>query len=241
MTWLPATLVDARVETHTTRTLVLSVPGWVGHRAGQHVDVRLTAEDGYQARRNYSLAGPYAGDERLELTVALVDDGEVSPYLVGEMRPGDVIEVRGPIGGWFAWDPDLTESVLLVAGGSGVVPLMAMIRAHALAGSRAPFRLLYSVRTPDDLIYADELRRRTSTEPGLQVDVVYTRRAAADSGRPPGRIAGADLDPTMRGHPASRVYVCGPTPFVEHAADLLLLLGQPAPSIRTERFGPTGG
>lgn len=235
--WLTATLVQARPETAAARTLVFQAPGWLGHQAGQHVDVRLTAEDGYRAQRSYSLAAPAEGD-RLELTIQKVIDGEVSSYFVDEMRPGDQIELRGPIGGWFAWRPEFPEPVLLVAGGSGIVPLMAMLRERANSTASVPFRLVYSVRTPADVLYADELRSRAGAA-GLQVDLLYTRSAPPGATRSPARIGVADLAGATVPRPP-RVYVCGPTGFVEHCAQLLLELGHDAAAIRTERFGPTG-
>ncbi len=242
LTWRPAVLADARWETGTARTLVLRVPGWPGHLAGQHVDVRLTAEDGYTARRSYSIAAPAGGDDgdSVELTVQRVDDGEVSPYLTDVLPIGERIEVRGPVGGWFVWRPENTRPVLLVAGGSGIVPLMAMVRARRQAGSRAPFRLIYSVRTPDQVYYAPELRQ--ARREGLDVAFAYTRAAAEGAARPPGRITAADL--AADGWPAEfepACYVCGPTGFVETVSDLLTGLGHDPESIRTERFGPTGG
>ncbi len=203
---------------------------------GQHVDVRLTAEDGYQAARSYSLAAP-AADHRLEITVQRIDGGEVSPFLADDLRVGDRVEVRGPLGGWFVWRPDDPGPVLLVAGGSGVVPLMAMIRARA-GVSRAPFRLIHSVRTPDDRIYAAELRRRAAEDGGLDVTYVYTRGAPVDSSRAPGRIRADDL--VAHGWPPDfdpTCYVCGPTPLVEAVAGLLVGWGHDPGRIRTERFG----
>jgi ferredoxin-NADP reductase len=237
LTWRPARLREARAETATARTLVFEVSGWPGHLAGQHVDVRLTADDGYRAQRSYSLAAPADGD-LVELTVEVVPDGEVSPYLGEVMRPGDEVEIRGPVGGWFVWRPASKTPVLLVGGGSGIVPLMAMIRARARAGSRTPFRLLYSLRDRSRHYYAGELR----DEPGLDVTYLYTRTAPPDRLRPPGRIILDDL--AEGGWPADfepDCYVCGPTGFVEAAADLLLTLGHAPERIRTERFGPTGG
>jgi ferredoxin-NADP reductase len=247
--WSAARLAETRDETPAARTLVFEVPGWPGHRAGQHVDVRLTAEDGYAAQRSYSIAAPADGD-RIELTVQRVEDGEVSPYLVDAMEVGDRLEVRGPIGGWFAWpappdqDSGVPEAVLLIGGGSGVVPLRAMLRQRERLGSSVPFRLVYSVRTPEDVYYDDELRRPAG---GVRIDLLYTRDAGAAgapgaSARPAGRITGVDLDDEdWTGGAVPRVYVCGPTGFVEHVADLLVDLGQPSSTIRTERFGPSGG
>src|SRR4030095_2515340 len=171
--WRLAHLVERRPETESASTLVLEVTGWPGHLAGQHVDVRLTAPDGYQAARSYSLAGPTNGD-RIEITVQRVPDGEVSSYLADEAGNGDTVEVRGPVGGWFVWKPEDSAPVLLVAGGSGVVPLMAMIRSLATV-DRTPFRLISSVRTPDDRIYEHELRRRATEDSGLDITFLYTR------------------------------------------------------------------
>ncbi|WP_320066213.1 ferredoxin reductase [Micromonospora sp. RTGN7] len=240
LTWRVARLVERRPETPTAQTLVLDAPGWPGHLPGQHVDVRLTAADGYQAARSYSLAGPADGD-RIALTVQRVPDGEVSPYLIDVWAVGDPVEVRGPVGGWFVWRPAETMPVLLVAGGSGAVPLMAMVRGRRAAGSRAPFRLIYSVRTPADVFYADELHRRARDDRGLDVAYVYTR-AAPDGWRgEPHRIGAADVN--THGWPPDLdplCYVCGPTGFVEAVADMLVGLGHPPGRIRTERFGPTG-
>jgi ferredoxin-NADP reductase len=236
--WRAARLTGTRDETPTARTLVFEVPGWPGHVAGQHVDVRLTADDGYTAQRSYSMSAPADG-ETVELTVELVKDGEVSPYLTEVMEPGDQVEVRGPVGGWFVWRPESTTPVLLVGGGSGIAPLMAMVRSRRLAGSRVPFRLVYSLRDQDRGYYADELRR---PDPGLDVTYVYTRTAPEGATRPAGRLMPDDLP--AGGRPADftpDVYVCGPTGFVEAAADMLLALGHPSDHIRTERFGPTGG
>jgi ferredoxin-NADP reductase len=234
LTWLAATVAAIREETPRVRTLELDVEGWVGHRAGQHLDVRLTAEDGYQAQRSYSIAS--APGDPLGITVERLEDGEVSPYLVDDVREEDVIEVRGPIGGYFVWDGDEPEPVLLVAGGSGVVPLMAMARRRARAGSDTPMRLLYSSRTWDDVIYRDELET-------LGIEVVHTLTRE----QPPGWSGYSRRidDELLRevAFPASeepRVYVCGSTRFVDAAADGLVRLGYDARRIRTERFGATG-
>jgi ferredoxin-NADP reductase len=237
--WRAARLVERRTETASASTLVLEVPGWPGHLAGQHVDVRLTAPDGYQAARSYSLAAP-ANGELIEITVQLVPDGEVSPYLADEARSGDSVEVRGPVGGWFVWKPEDGGPVLLAGGGSGVVPLMAMIRSRDGVSS-APFRLIYSVRTPEDQIYAPELRRRAAQDGGLDVTVIHTRSAPEGELRPVGRITADDL--VSYGWPAEvqpACYVCGPTAFVETVSDLLVALGHDPAKIKTERFGPTG-
>jgi len=217
--------------------LVLDVPDWPGHDAGQHVDVRLTAPDGYTAQRSYSIAGPADGD-RIELTVQHVDDGEVSDYLTTVYAIGDPVEVRGPVGGWFVWRREHTDPVFLVAGGSGIVPLMAMIRARAAADSKTPFRLLYSARSPSEIIFADELRRRARDDRGLDVTYLYTRSAPEDWPGRPHRISVADLN--SAGWPADlrpACFVCGPTGFVETAADILVALGHEPRRVKTERFG----
>lgn len=236
-----ARLVDRRAETPTAATLVLEAAAWPGHLAGQHVDVRLTAEDGYRAERSYSLAGTPDGD-RIELTVQGVPDGEVSPYLLDVFSVGDPIEIRGPVGGWFVWRPTDKPPVLLVAGGSGVVPLMAMVRARRAAGSRVPFRLIYSVRSEADTYYTAELRRRMRDDQGLDVAYVYSRRPPAGWREPPRRIGVADVN--THGWPPElepSCFVCGPTGFVETVADILVALGHDSRRVKTERFGPTGG
>jgi len=241
MAWRVGRLTEIVDETPTARTLVLDVPGWPGHLAGQRVDVRLTAEDGYRASRAYSLAAPAAG-ERVVVTVQRVPDGEVSPYLTEVFAVGDPVELRGPVGGWFVWDPaGPPDPVLLVAGGSGIVPLMAMIRARRAAGSRVPFRLLYSLRSPEETYYAAELRRRAPADGGLDITYQYTRVAPENWPSPPHRITPRDL--ASAGWPAEfapACYVCGPTGFVEWVADLLVEAGHDPGRIRTERFGPTG-
>jgi ferredoxin-NADP reductase len=237
MDWRVARLVERRRETDSASTLILDVPGWSGHLAGQHCDVRLTAADGYSTQRSYSIAAPADGD-RVELTVQRVPDGEVSPYLTSVYAVGDPVEIRGPVGGWFVWRPADAEPVLLVAGGSGVVPLMAMVRARRQAGSRVPFRLIYSARTPDDVIYAAELRRRARDDGGLDVAYVYTREAPEADPRPAGRLGVADIN--THGWPAQfepTCFVCGPTGFVEVAADILVALGHEPRRVKTERFG----
>jgi ferredoxin-NADP reductase len=245
LSWRVAGLAAVRDETPTARTLVLAVPGWPGHLPGQHVDVRLTAADGYSAQRSYSIAS--AGSRNgpvpsLELTVQRLANGEVSPYLTQVLSVGDPLELRGPIGGWFVWEPAGGQPVLLVAGGSGIVPLMAMIRARAAAGRREPFRLIYSVRDPGTALYAAELAEQEQAGDGLTVSYVYTRAAPAGSGLPTGRISGSVI--AAAGFPATRapaVFVCGPTGFVEAAADLLIDAGHDPRAIKTERFGPSGG
>ncbi len=236
--WLPVLLQSARMETRLARTLVFDVPGWAGHAPGQHVDVRLTAESGYTAQRSYSVASPSAQDQ-LELTVQRVPGGEVSTYLTETMRPGDRLEIRGPLGGWFQWTSQLRGPVLLVGGGSGVVPLMAMLRERALSGSASPFRLIYSARTPDHVIYTGELHQLTQSHPDVHITRLYTRSGLPDDAREPGRLRIEDLPtPAIASTDEStRVYVCGPTGFVEHAAQLLVDRGYPPSDIRTERFG----
>jgi ferredoxin-NADP reductase len=232
LTWLAAEVAETVTETRRVRTLVLDVAEWVGHRAGQHVDVRLTAEDGYQAERSYSIAS--APGDAPAITVERLDDGEVSPYLVEDVAPGDRFELRGPIGGWFVWDAhEATEPLFLVAGGSGVVPLMAMLRHRRATGSRVPARLLYSSRTVEDVIYRDELGTI-----GAEVVQTLTRE------QPPGwtghaRRVDAELLQQVAYPPEQnpRVYVCGPTRFVEAVADSLVALGHTPGRIKTERFG----
>ena len=240
LTWRVATLAAAADLTKSARSLVFDVPDWPGHLPGQHVDVRLTAEDGYQAQRSYSIASAPDGS-RLELTVERLADGEVSPYLTDELRPGNLLELRGPIGGWFVWRPGDTDPVLLLGGGSGVVPLMAMIRTRIANGSTTPMRLLYSTRTPDTVLYGDELCRLAEREPQLDVELVYTRRAPEGREGRVGRLDAARLA-TLAWPPADRPasFVCGPTGFVEAVADLLVEQGYAPEQIKTERFGPTG-
>jgi ferredoxin-NADP reductase len=241
LTWLVGQLAEIREETATARTLVLDVPGWAGHLPGQHVDVRLTAEDGYSTERSYSIASA-PGGTRIELTIQRIDDGEVSPYLTEVLAPGNPLELRGPIGGYFAWDPDDGEPVLLIGGGSGVVPLMAMARTRAATGSTAPMRLIYSTRRPATLLYADELQRLAASGAGLDIDIVYTREVPDGWARPAGRLGAQQLR-DLAGPPAAgqQCFVCGPTGFVESAARLLTDQGIEARQIRTERFGPSGG
>jgi len=214
---------------------VLDVPEWAGHRAGQHLDVRLTAEDGYRAERSYSIASPPG--EPVAITVERLDDGEVSPYLTEELRAGDALELRGPIGGYFVWGPDDGGPLLLVAGGSGIVPLMAMLRLRLATGSDVPARLLYSSRTLADVIYRPELD-------GLGADVVHTLTREQPAGWTgyARRVDAAMLAEVA--WPAGqdpRVFVCGPTPFVETVAGSLVDLGYPPQRVKTERFGATGG
>ncbi|MEO6999383.1 MAG: ferredoxin reductase [Terracoccus sp.] len=238
--WQRARLVDTRRETRRARTLVFEAPEWAGHDAGQHVDLKLTADDGFSAQRSYSIAS--ASDPgRLELTVQAVSGGVVSPYLVDTMAVGDELELRGPIGGWFRWTEQLLDPVLLVGGGSGIAPLMAMLRQRAQVGSSAPFHLVYSARTPDHVFYANELYSISQDASGATVDLLYTRSGLPDDARPAGRLSPDDLPAAVPGEGSTRVYVCGPNGFVENAARLLLDRGHPPASIRTERFGSSGG
>ena len=239
--WQLGQVTELIQETRRVASLVLKAPDWPGHRAGQHVDVRLTADDGYQAQRSYSIASA-PEDSRLAITVERLEDGEVSPYLVGEVRVGDKIELRGPIGGYFVWKAGEARPLLLIAGGSGVVPLMAMIRHRSSAGSKAPTRLLYSSRTFEDIIYKEELDRLGSSGDGLAVAHTLTRT------QPSGWKGYARrIDREMVNEAAwpkdqtPVVFVCGPTSFVESAANMLVELGYDPLWIRTERFGATGG
>jgi ferredoxin-NADP reductase len=246
--WRFATVVDVVTETPTAQTLVLDVPDWPGHRAGQHVDVRLTADDGYQAQRSFSIASA-PEDVRIALTVQRLDDGEVSPYLTDVLRAGDRLEMRGPIGGYFVWEAALGGPLLLVAGGSGIVPLMAMLRHRVTAlaaGMQArhavPARLLYSARRWDDVFYRRELARLAEDDETLEVALTLTHEV------PPGwtgfrrridRMMLAEIawPPGERPH----VFVCGPTPLVEAVAAAMVELGHDPALVKTERFGPTGG
>jgi ferredoxin-NADP reductase len=233
--------VETIAETSRAKSLVLEVPNWVTHRAGQHVDVRLTAEDGYQAERSYSIASP-PEEPRLVLTIERLDDGEVSPYLVDELRVGDPLELRGPIGGYFVWEASTGGPLLLLAGGSGVVPLMAMIRHRISAGSAVPVRLLYSVRGPDEVIYRQELDRLASSAEGIDVRYTFTRAAPEGWTGYRRRIDAAMLAEVgwpLESEP--KIFICGPTQFVETAANLLVARGNPPARVKTERFGPTGG
>jgi ferredoxin-NADP reductase len=241
LTWRIGEVVETTAETPRTKSLFLEVPGWEGHRAGQHVDVRLTAEDGYQAQRSYSIASaPENG--RVELLVERLDDGEVSPYLTDELRIGDGLELRGPIGGWFAWEAREGGPLLLVAGGSGIAPLIAMIRHHKAAGSRTPVRLLFSSRSYDEIIFRQELESLAAEDGTLDITHTLTRSAPPD-------WTGYDrrIDEEMLGEvafsPEERplAFVCGPTALVETVATALVGLGHDPIRVKTERFGPTGG
>lgn len=226
--WETATVVAVTDETRRAKTFRLRLDHPAEYRAGQHYVVRLTAPDGYTASRSYSVASAPDGSPEIELTVERLDDGEVSTFLHDVAEPGDTLEVRGPIGGWFAWDG--TTPALLVGGGSGVVPLMAMLRLARRSGRRDLAHLVVSVRSPEDLYYPGEL-------PGPDTTIVYTREAPPDTARPPGRLALADLPTSFT--PDLTAYVCGSSPFANHATALLQTAGLPTTHIRVERFGPT--
>jgi ferredoxin-NADP reductase len=241
LNWQLGEVVATRPETVRAKSITLDLSGWMGHRAGQHVDVRLTAEDGYQAERSYSIASPPEEAPHVTLTIERLDDGEVSPYLTDDLRVGDKLELRGPIGGYFVWEAHMGGPLLLVAGGSGIVPLMAMLRHRAAVASTVPTRLLYSSRTYDDIIYRDELDHLMKSSTMLEVVQTLTRA------QPPGWMGYIRrIDTQMLREVAWSVdqrplaFICGPTPFVETAAASLVELGHEPGHIKTERFGPTG-
>ena len=238
--WQLTSVVGKQVETPRVMTLNLESDAWPGHLPGQHVDVRLTAEDGYQAQRSYSIASaPAAG--RLDLTIEEIADGEVSPYLSEELRPGDRLELRGPIGGYFTWTEANGGPLLLVAGGSGVAPLMSMLRYRATIGSAIPATLLYSSRSWDEIIYREELER-LAADPAVRVIHTLTRSHPDDWDGYTRRIDAAMLeDAAGEPEPGRLAYVCGPTQLVESVASDLVALGYPPARVKTERFGPTGG
>ena len=239
--WRLAEVVGVAPETPRTKSLVLEVPGWEGHRAGQHVDVRLTAPDGYRAQRSYSVASA-PEDGRLVLTVDRLDDGEVSPYLTDELVAGDMLELRGPIGGWFVWEAKDGGPLLLVAGGSGVAPLMAMIRHRAAAGSEAPARLLLSSRSYEEVIYREELEALAARDDALEVFHTLTR-SKPEGWEGYGRMIDARMLSEVAWVPERNplAFVCGPTPLVEAAGTALVGLGHDPARVKTERFGATGG
>jgi ferredoxin-NADP reductase len=240
LSWQLAEVVGSVEETPRVKSLVLRAPAWAGHRAGQHVDVRLTAEDGYRAERSYSIASA-PGDEALVLTVERLDDGEVSPYLVDELRPGDQLELRGPIGGYFVWDVSTGGPLLLVGGGSGIVPLMSILRHRVAGGSDAELRLLASWRTAEDIIYAAELERLGQLE-GVEIVHTLTRAEPGSWTGRTGRIDQAMLaEVGWQPDVGALSFVCGPTGLVEAVASSLVALGHGPERIKTERFGPTGG
>lgn len=239
--WQIGNVTGIVAETPQTKTVTVGLPKWNAHLPGQHYDVRLTAPDGYQTERSYSVASEPERVGVIDLTVERIADGEVSPYLDDVLMLGDQLEVRGPIGGYFVWDVSLGGPLLLVGGGSGVVPLMAMLRHRAAQRSHIPALLLYSCRTPDDVIYRAELDRLAASDVGLKVIYTFTRRP------PPGWTGyQRRIDATMLGEVASALgtgilsYVCGPTLLVEAVSNALVAMGLPAERIRTERFGPTG-
>jgi ferredoxin-NADP reductase len=240
LTWRFARVVEVVAETPGAKSILLDLPGWPGHRAGQHVDIRLTADDGYQAQRSYSIASA-PEDDLLALTVERLDDGEVSPYLTDVLEPGDELELRGPIGGYFVWEASLPGPLQLIAGGSGIVPLRAMLRHWNTAGRPVAARVLYSARSLDDAIYRDELLGLAAYDE-LEVQIALTRAWPAGWSGHRGRIDRALVDAvTWPPQQLPRIYVCGPTAFVETAAELLVEGGHRPDSIKTERFGPTGG
>ena len=242
LNWQLGEVIDTQVETARVKSVLLAVPGWIGHQAGQHVDIRLTAEDGYQAQRSYSIASPPEDTEHIVLTIERLEDGEVSPYLVDELHVGDKLELRGPIGGYFVWKAQLGDPLLLVAGGSGIVPLMAMIRHRQRAGSNVSTRLVYSSRFYEDIIYRDELNRLVNDDSTLEVIHTLTRAQPSGWTGYHRRIDAGLLGETAW-PPDQRplAFICGPTQFVETAAAGLLSLGYEPARIKTERFGPTGG
>src|SRR6266487_1017952 len=242
LSWQLGEVVATQAETVRTKSITLALPHWMGHRPGQHVDVRLTAPDGYQAERSYSIASPPEEAPRVTLTVERLDDGEVSPYLTDELRVGDHLELRGPIGGYFVWEAHMGGPLLLVAGGSGIVPLMAMIRHRAAVGSTVPTRLLYSSRSYEEVIYRDELEHLVRSSTLLEVAHTLTRVQPSNWTSYRRRIDAELLKEVawpVEKHPLA--YVCGPTEFVETAAAGLVAQGYASSRIKTERFGPTGG
>lgn len=242
LSWQVGEVIATHAETTRTRSITFAIASWPGHRAGQHVDVRLTAEDGYQVERSYSIASPPEDGQRITLTVERLDGGEVSPYLVDELRVGDRLELRGPIGGHFVWEAELGGPLLLVAGGSGIVPLMAMLRHRAAARSAVPARLLYSARSYEEIVYRDDLARISSNGSGLETIYTLTRSQPADWTGYRRRIDTEMLRQVA--WPRDRrpqTFICGGTAFVEAAAASLVALGHEPARIKTERFGPTGG
>jgi ferredoxin-NADP reductase len=238
--WQVGTATLFRQETARVRSVTFETTAWQGHLAGQHVDIRLTADNGYQAQRSYSIASPAGRAPRVELTVECVSGGEVSPFLIEELRAGDTIELRGPIGGYFTWNPGISSPLMLIAGGSGVVPLMSMLRTRSQAGSKVPAKLLYSSRSVEDIIYRDELELAANRD---GFDLVHTLTRGAPAGWK-GQTRRVDRDMLAQHgfQPAEepQIFVCGPTSFVETVADQLVSLGHGESAIKTERFGPTG-
>jgi ferredoxin-NADP reductase len=242
LNWQIASIANIKPETPNVKTFTLKLPSWMRHRAGQHYDIRLTAEDGYQAQRSYSIASEPEREGEVDITVERLDDGEVSSYLHDVVTQGDRIEVRGPIGGYFVWEAGMNEPLLLIAGGSGVVPLMSMIRHRAASEAKNPTALLYSSRSFEDVIYYDELDRLSKSNAGLQIFHTLTRSQPADWKGYARRIDEAMLREVAGPLGSSaQVFICGPTLMVESAANALVKIGIDANRIRTERFGPTGG
>jgi len=240
--WQIATLKAIKPETPRVKTFTLKLPNWMPHRAGQHYDVRLTAEDGYQAQRSYSIASEPERAGEIDITVERLEDGEVSSYLHDVLVTGDLIEVRGPIGGYFVWEARLGGPLLLIAGGSGVVPLMAMIRHRQAAGSKVPTRLLYSSRTPEDVIYPDELEKLGVSGDSLEIIHTFTRAQPAGWTGYARRIDNQMLSEVVKPLGNSpQTFICGPTLLVEAAANGLVQIGVKPGQVRTERFGPSGG
>jgi ferredoxin-NADP reductase len=242
LNWQIASITNIKPETRTVKTFTLQLPTWMRHRAGQHYDIRLTAEDGYQTQRSYSIASEPEREGQVDITVERIEDGEVSTYLHDVVAIGDRIEVRGPIGGYFVWEMDMAEPLLLIAGGSGIVPLMSMVRHRRALRAKNPAALLYSSRSFEDIIYYDELETLSKANDGLQVFHTLTRSQPAGWKGYARRIDEAMLKevagPLGR---SAQVYICGPTLMVEAAANTLVKLGINSSQIRTERFGPTGG
>ncbi|OUJ72743.1 ferredoxin reductase [Hymenobacter crusticola] len=242
MPWQLGVVTAIVQETPTVKTFTLQLPHWQPHLPGQHYDLRLTAEDGYQAERSYSIASPPEQINEIDLTIELVDDGEVSAYLHEGIVVGDSLEVRGPIGGYFVWRQEMyTLPLLLVAGGSGIVPLMAMLRHRALVGATNPTALLFSVRTDTEAIYRHELEKLAQQDPNFTLIFTFTRQAPPAWTGYQRRIDHGMLAEIVESFPVSpQVFICGPTQLVEFTANTLVDLGLPADTIRTERFGPTG-
>jgi ferredoxin-NADP reductase len=239
--WQLATVAAIRDETPSVRTVAFSLPQWTGHLAGQHVDVRLTSDDGYQAERSYSIASPSGRIALIEITVERIANGEVSPFLTEQLALGDTIELRGPLGGYFTWSPDNPAPLMLIAGGSGIVPLMSMLRTWAKAVNRPPARLLYSSRNFEEIIYRSELDRLIAAQNCFSIAQALTRGVPANWNGETRRVDGEMLAKyTFAAAQAPRNFVCGPTSFVETVADRLVALGHQETAIKTERFGPTG-
>jgi ferredoxin-NADP reductase len=240
--WQIASVKDIKPETDNVKSFTLALPAWMRHRAGQHYDIRLTAEDGYQAQRSYSIASEPEREDEVDITVERIADGEVSAYMHDVLVPGDRIEARGPIGGYFVWEAMMAEPLLLIAGGSGVVPLMSMIRHRAAAGAKNPATLLYSSRNFEDIIYYNELEKLRAANSGLQVFHTLTRSQPAEWKGYARRIDQDMLKEVAQPlGKAVQVFICGPTLLVESAANTLVKIGVSSNQIKTERFGPTGG